>query len=429
MTHFGIARRALLLLPALTLAAGVSLAELASEQVRPLRLDLAVALMVATAAPLVAMLVLTAIDAGFDCILVATAAMLTAIGTATLYSLSLIGGADGSFYQTIAVRHAIFVGAGFLALIAGAIVARRLDQFRRYPFTLLGTALALTAVTVVFGETVNGARLWLQIGPVQFQPSEVARLLLAGFVAVYLYDRRHLVAAPWRLGSLDLPPAPYLLPVVSAVLAAVAVLVLQNDLGMAALVVLGAYASVASVLNSKSGLGAAGALLIVAAAASFAGVPRVRDRVGAWLEPWHDPSGRGFQFVQADYGLAAGGAFGHSRTTLAAHVPEVHTDFILVGVATQWGWVGGLAVLALAGIVVCRCVSAAFYAADGFRSLFALAIGSLIGIQVLLISGGTLRILPLTGLTLPLVSSGGTSMVATLFALGIVVGIGASGAR
>jgi cell division protein FtsW (lipid II flippase) len=108
-------------------------------------------------------------------------------------------------------------------------------------------------------------------------------------------------------------------------------------------------------------------------------------------------------------------------------VPEVHTDFILVAVATQWGWVGAVAVLALAGILVCRCVAAALRAADGFRSLLALGIAALLGIQVLLICGGTLRVLPLTGLTLPLVSSGGTSMVATLFALGIVLGIGGSG--
>ena len=352
--------------------------------------------------------------------------MLTAIGTTTLYSLSLIRGADGEFYEAVVIRHGFFVGAGFLALIAGVVLSRRLGQIRRYPFTLLGIALMLTVATVVFGRTVNGARLWLGIGPVQFQPSEFARLLLAGFVAIYLYDHRHLVAAPWRVGPLDLPPAPYLLPLVGAVLAAVAVLVFQNDLGMAALVVLGTYALVASVLNSKSSLVSAGAILAIAAVASYAVAPRVRDRVAAWLDPWHDPTGRGFQFVQSDYGFSAGGVFGQAGPTLAARVPEVQSDLILVGVATQWGWAGALAALALVSIMVCRCVSAALHAADGFRSVFALAVAALFGIQVLLICGGSLRVLPLTGLNLPLVSSGGTSMVASLFALGIVAGIGAS---
>jgi len=416
------------LLPALTLVVGVGLAELAAWHERALRLELIVALLTATVGPLVAMLLLNSVDPGFDSMLVAAAAMLTAIGVATLYSLSLVHGADAAFYRVIAVRHAFFVGAGFLALIAGAIISRRLDEIRRYPFTLFGIALALTATTIVFGQTVNGARLWLRIGPVQFQPSEVARLLLTGFIAVYLYDHRHLIAAPWRLGSFDLPPAPYLLPLVGAVLAAVAVLVFQNDLGMAALVVLGAYASIASVLRAKSSLGPAGGILILAAAASYVAAPRVRDRIVGWLEPWLDPVGRGFQFVQADYALAAGGLFGESSPIVPARVPEVHTDFILVAVASQWGLTGVVAVLALLCVIVCRCVSAALNATNGLRSLLAMAMATLIGVQVLLISGGTLRVLPLTGLTVPLVSFGGTSMVVTLFALGIVAGIGASAA-
>lgn len=426
--HPDITRRTLLfLLPALTLVVGVGLAELAAWHERALRLELIVALLTATVGPLVAMLLLNSVDPGFDSILVAAAAMLTAIGVATLYSLSLVHGADAAFYRVIAVRHAFFVGAGFLALIAGAIISRRLDEIRRYPFTLFGIALALTATTIVFGQTVNGARLWLRIGPVQFQPSEVARLLLTGFIAVYLYDHRHLIAAPWRLGSFDLPPAPYLLPLVGAVLAAVAVLVFQNDLGMAALVVLGAYASIASVLRAKSSLGPAGGILILAAAASYVAAPRVRDRIVGWLEPWLDPVGRGFQFVQADYALAAGGLFGESSPIVPARVPEVHTDFILVAVASQWGLTGVVAVLALLCVIVCRCVSAALNATNGLRSLLAMAMATLIGVQVLLISGGTLRVLPLTGLTVPLVSFGGTSMVVTLFALGIVAGLGTSG--
>ena len=422
-------RTLIFLLPALTLIVGVGLGELAAGHDWPPRSDVIVALTAAGVGPLIAMLVLSVVEPGFDTILVSTAAMLTAIGTATLHSLSLMPGADAPFYQAIAVRHGFFVGAGFLALIAGVLISRRLDQIRKYPFSLFGIALVLTATTIVFGETVNGARLWLRVGPLQFQPSEVARLVLAGFVAVYLYDHRHLVVAPWRLGSFDLPPAPYMLPLVGAVLAAVAVLVLQNDLGMAALVVLGAYASIASVLRSKLSLAPAGAVLMLAAVASYVAAPRVRDRVAGWLDPWRDPIGRGFQFVQAEYGLAAGGIFGGSSPAMTTRVPEVHTDFILVGVAALWGWLGAVAVLALGATIVCRSVAAAMNAADGFRALLALTIAILVGLQILLIGGGALRVLPLTGLNLPLVSSGGTSMLATLFALGIVAGIGASGPR
>jgi cell division protein FtsW (lipid II flippase) len=418
----------LILLPALTLVPGIGAAELVTAQDRSIGPNEAVAIGAAAIGPLIAVLVLIAVKQNFDLILVATAGMLTSIGTTALFSLSLTPGANGAFYQAIVARHAFFVGAGFLALVAGALLSHYLDRIRRFPFTLLVIALLLTLATITLGETVNGARLWLQIGPVQFQPSELARLLLAAFVAIYLYERRYLVVAPWRVGSLDLPPAPYLLPLVGAVLAAVSVLVLQNDLGMAALVVLGAYASVANVLSSKSSLGSAAAILVAAAVASFAASPRVRERVAVWLDPWIDPAGRGFQFVQAEFGLAAGGIFGVGGVSSARRVPEVQTDFILIAVATQWGWAGAVAVLTLAGVIICRCVAAALRATDGFRSLLALSISALLGIQVLLICGGTLRLLPLTGLTLPLVSSGGTSMVATLFALGIVLGIGSSGA-
>jgi cell division protein FtsW (lipid II flippase) len=419
----------LMLLPALTLIVGVGLTELAVGHDWPPRPNLVMALVASGLGPLVALLVLKIVRPNSDWILIASAAMLTAIGTVTLHSLSLARGVDTEFYQGIANRHAFFVASGFLALTVGAISSRHLDEIRRYPFTLFGMAIILTASTVVAGQTVNGARLWLRIGPVQFQPSEVARLLIAGFVAIYLYDRRHLMVAPWRLGSLDLPPAPYLLPLAGALLGAVAVLVFQNDLGMAALVVLGTFASIATVLSSKRSLGLACALLILAAIASYALAPRVRDRVASWLEPWQEPTGRGFQFVQADYGLASGGLFGVSDRVMTARVPEVHTDFILVGVGTEWGLIGAVAVLGLLSVLVCRCAFAALNAASGLHSLLALALATLTGIQVILILGGTLRVLPLTGLTVPLVSYGGTSMVATLFALGVIAGLGASAAK
>lgn len=421
------AREALLsLVPAFTLIAGVGLAGTQSGRNWPTEPEVKVSLVAALLGPLAAILALTRLAPGFDRILVSSVAMLATIGTTTLYMLSTTTGSNREFFESIVVRHGLFVGAGFVALVAGAASARHMDRVARYPFTLLGVALLLTAATVVFGESINGARLWLQVGPVQFQPSEVARLLLTGFVASYLYDRRHLVAAPWRVGRLDLPPAPYLAPLIGAVLGAVAVLVFQNDLGMAALVVLGAFTSVAGVLSSKSSLGAAGGLIGLAAVASFAVVPRVRDRVAGWLDPWRDPAGRGFQFVQADYRLAEGGLLGHADAMPSAILPEIHTDFILAGVGSQLGWLGAIAVVALAGLLVCRCALVAVRTSDGFQSLLALSIAGLVGIQTILIAGGTLRVLPLTGLTFPLVSYGGTSLVVTFFALGIVVGTGAS---
>lgn len=414
----------LAVLPTLTLLAGVALVQVESGNGWHFEPALRLALVVSALAPMAAVLGLKLVAPRGDLFLVAIAGMLVAIGASTLTMLSAASGADGVFYTAIATRHGVFVGAGFAALVGGALIGPKVDQLSRYPTTLLGTALVLTAVTAVLGDTVNGARLWLQIGPARFQPSEIARLLIAAFVAIYLYERRHLVASPWRVGSVDLPPGPYLLPLAGAILGAAGVLIFQNDLGMAALVVLGAFASVAGVVDSRSSIGAAAVVLVVAAVGSYLAVARVRDRFAAWLDPWQDPANQGFQFVLAEYGLAAGGLSGDAAAMTATSVPEVHTDFIIVSVGSQFGWFGATALLVLVALLICRCALAALRARDGFRALLVMSMTGLLGIQVILIVGGTLRALPLTGLTLPLVSYGGTSMVVTLFALGVVAGIG-----
>lgn len=416
----------LLVMPPLVLGAGVLLGLASTNDglpAGPMRLALAAA----AAGPIIAALALLVVAPGFDIVLVTAAAMLAAVGTATLFSLAVGSGDADGFFATVVTRHGFFVAAGCLAMVGGAAVPRRLETIARYPYTLLVAAFAATAVTIVLGDTVNGARLWLQIGPVRFQPSEIARFLLAAFIAIYLYDRRHLVAAPWRIGRLDLPPAPYLLPLVGAVAAAAGVLALQNDLGMAALILFGAFGAVAAMVNSRSTVLLATALTAAGAVTAAMAAPRIHARVLGWLDPWFDPGGRGFQFVQADFHLAAGGVSGVRTGSMAIHVPEVQTDFILIAIGNRFGLVTAMAVLALLAILVSRCALAALRAPDRLGTLLVLCITTLLGVQSLLIVGGTLRVLPLTGLTFPLVSYGGTSMVATFFALGIIVGTGAQG--
>ena len=411
-------------LPSLTLVAGVAGATVTGAAVVVPDGRLLFALAMAAVAPIAAAAVLGIVLPGYDALLVAVIGVLVAVGTSALFALSQAEGTAGVFYTAIVTRHALFVAAGFLALMIGTIAERSVDRAKRYPFTILVSALALTIATVLFGVTVNGARLWLDLGPVRFQPSEIARFLIAIFVAVFLYERRHLLAAPWSVRALDLPPAPYLLPLLGALAVAVGVLAFQNDLGMAALVVLGMTATVVTIVRGRAAVVFAALLLGGALVGAYVAVARVRDRVLGWLDPWADPAGRGYQFVQADYGLTSGTLGGDGPAISAARVPEVHTDLILVAVASQFGLPIGLAVLALAALLVCRCILAGLRAKDGFRALVAISFAALLAIQVILISGGSLRVLPLTGLTFPLVSYGGTSMIVTQFVLGIIVGIG-----
>ncbi len=424
MSRF-ILRGLLAALPTLMLAVAVMQSVVGGAEFAMGERELVLALFVAGVAPLAAMAGLRSIAPDHDLALVAIAGALTAIGMGTLYQLASSGGPDERFYVSIATRHGVFVGLGFTAMMVGALAARRSEVALSYPYTILGVAFVLTAVTIAFGETVNGARLWLQIGPARFQPSELARLLIVLFVAVFLHERRHLVATPWTVRGVDLPPIPYLVPMAGGIAGATALLVFQNDLGMAALVILGASVSVAGVVRSKIALCAVGLSLSAGMVVAFLTVPRVRDRIIGWLEPWRDPAGRGFQFIQADYSLANGKMLGEGTVPAAGNVPELHTDFILVGVGGHLGWLVAVGVLALAALMVCRCFLAALRAPTGFTSLLVLSFSALIGIQLILIAGGSLRLLPLTGLTFPLLSYGGTSMIATLFGLGVVAGIGA----
>lgn len=416
----------LFVLPVVVLLAGATLANIEHVVARS-NISIRVSIACVAVAPLAAALIALRVRPGVDPILLGSCALLTSIGMSTLLGIAAQPERDQEFFLDIAVRHGIFVAAGFAAFIAGLLIAARIELIARFPYTLMLTALALTAITVVLGSTVNGARLWLELGPIRFQPSELARLLLAVFVAIYLYDRRHLVMANWRLGTVELPPAPYLLPVGGAVLGAMLVLVAQNDLGMAALVALGTLASVSVAMQSRASSGILCLAVVVAGIVAYQLSPRVQDRVQGWISPWHDPMGRGFQFVQSDFALAAGGLVGARDASPGRYVPEIQTDFILVAVGSQFGALSAAAILAVIAVVIIRCAMCALWAASELEARVALGLTALLAIQVVLIAGGVLRILPLTGLTLPLVSYGGTSLVATLLSIGVIAGIGARG--
>lgn len=379
--------------------------------------------------PVLAAFALQIVAPGFDRVLVAAAGVLLGIGLTFQAVLATSAAGVDEFFVATLTRQGYFIGGGFLVLAAGAWSARWVGYLRRIPLTLLTGALVLTTTTALFGSEINGARLWLDIGPIQFQPSEIGRLLIAGFVAVYLHERRHLIGGSWLLGGLTLPPLPYLVPLGIAVAVALAALFFQNDLGMASLIALSVVAIVLGAGGNRWMTVLTLASVGVAAVASYLAVGRVRDRVVGWINPWNDPAGRGFQFIQSEFAVAGGGVAGRLGDDNAQNIPEVHTDFVLAGIGGEFGIVIAVAVLAVTGLLLCRCILAGLRTDDGLEALFALSIAALMGIQVLLIAGGTLRVLPLTGLTFPLVSYGGTSMLVTMLALGIVVGIGARARR
>jgi cell division protein FtsW (lipid II flippase) len=416
----------MLLLPALVLLTGAAGALRSQGATAWLPGWLAIA---AALAPVVCGLLLRVIAPGADLLLIAACGMLMSISAVVMLQIALVPGGTQPFFQTILERHLAFVVAAFGAVAAGAVLARFAPLVRRYPYLTAAAALTLIGSTMLIGTEVNGAKLWIVIGPLRAQPAELARVLLAMFIAAYLYDRRHLLASSWRVGRLELPPVPYLVPVGGALVLALAALAVQNDLGMAALTALAAFAIIAGSLRSRWSVLAMGAAVgaVIWSAPSFS--PRVQARVDNWLDPWRAPTGAGYQFIQGEYALSWGGVGGGRVTPDVRNVPEVQTDFILPAIGAQFGVLVSSAVLALLAVIVLRSARNALQAPTELEQYIAVALVVLLGLQNLLILGGVLRLMPLTGLTVPFVSYGGTSMLVTGFTIGIIVGIGAKGAR
>jgi cell division protein FtsW (lipid II flippase) len=152
--------------------------------------------------------------------------------------------------------------------------------------------------------------------------------------------------------------------------------------------------------------------------------PRVQSRVANWLDPWQAPTGSGYQFIQGEYALALGGLGGGRVTPDVRNVPEVQTDFVLAAIGAQSGVLATASIVALLAVCVLRCAQNALLARTELAKGMALALTVLIGLQTMLILGGVLRLLPLTGLTVPFVSYGGTSMLVTGFSVGMIIGFG-----
>lgn len=416
----------LLLLPALVLLSGAASVLRGGQPPG----ETVTGLMLAAAfAPLISGLLLRATVPGVDLLLLSTCGMLTSISVVSLLEIARLSGGTQLFFRDILVRHAAFAVAAFGALVLGVFMSSAAPLVRRYPYLTAAAALALIGSTMLIGTEVNGARLWVVIGPLRAQPAEVARVLLAAFMAAYLYDRRHVLSSSWRVGRWELPPVPYLIPVGGALALALAALAVQNDLGMAALTALAAFAIIAGSLRSRwsvLAMGCAvGAVVWLAAGRS----PRVQVRVDNWLDPWRAPMGAGYQFIQGEYALAWGGLGGGRIAPDVRNVPEVQTDFIVSAIGAQFGVLVSSAVLALLAVAVVRSARNALMAPTELEQFIAVALVVLLGLQILLILGGVFRLMPLTGLTVPFVSYGGTSMLVSGFTVGVILGLGARGAR
>ncbi len=341
--------------------------------------------------------------ASCDRALIAIVAALCAIGILTIARLDLYLGTHQVISMIVGLAIVIFGQRLFLQY-------RKLENVT-YVWVML--SLALFVLLIFFGTEVNGARLWFRIGPFTAQPVEVIKLFMVFFMAAYLSKNGAALAAlrPSEIG----PTLRLVWPLFLVWGIAITSLGLQHDFGMAGLF-LGIFLVMLYVASRRLDLVIVSALLFIAAAWILAqSFPYVGARIGIWLDPWSDPLGRGYQPEQAYFSLAAGGLLGTGyHLGHPGFIPDAATDYPFGAIAEEFGLIGGLAVLALYGALVVRGFRIAFFARDKFTALLAVGFAATLGIQVAIIVGGVVGLLPLTGITLPFISYGGSSVVANL---------------
>jgi len=343
-----------------------------------------------------------------DPYLLPMAALLTAIGLTEIYRID----PEDAFRQGrwVAIGTAFFAATLF-------VLRRDYRRLERYKYLFGLGALILLALPALpgIGTTVNGARLWVRIGSFQFQPGEVAKLMLIVFLAGYLRDKRE-VLARGRLKDFG--------PLLIIWGGAMAVLLQTNDLG-SGLLLFGIFLGMLYVATARASFAAAGVVLFAGgAAAVYQLVPRVRLRVSSWLDPWQDADGGGYQIIQSTYSIASGGfgGTGLGRGTFTTTggtelIPYLKTDFIYSALAQELGLVGISALLLVYMLFVVRGFRTALLASDGFSKLLAAGLTFGFALQTFIIIGGILRLIPLTGITLPFVSYGGSSVLANFVLL------------
>ena len=305
-----------------------------------------------------------------------------------------------------------------LALAAGPFFTH-FRRFAAYKYLWVVASLALFVLLILFGEQINGARLWIRVGPVQYEPIELIKLFIVLFLAAYLAEMADVIAASrwWSLRA----NLKYLGPLFVGWGASMAILVVQRDLGMATLL-LATFAALLFVATRRIDIVLFGALLF--AAGTFWAAhhyPYVHTRIAVWLHPFSEPLGSGYQSSQAYYSLAAGGLVGTGyRLGHPGFIPDVSTDYVYAALAEEFGIVGAIVVLAIFLDLVRRMFAAGLEQPDLYTKLLAAGMGATLGFQVVIIVGGVIGLLPLTGITLPFISYGGSSLVANFLLVALV---------
>jgi cell division protein FtsW (lipid II flippase) len=425
-------RRELVLLVLVGVALAVGWVSLASQQAG--RLDAGEPTLLALYLGLLAAIHLAFVITGrrMDELLLPAAGMLGGLSLLMMARLPQDLAAQ-SFFGTLlplGPLQLLWLGVGFTLLGVVAITVRSDGWLRRYKYTWASIGIALLLAVFIFGDTRGGQLLTVRIGPLSGQPSELLKVILVIFVAGYLAENRALLTmTSSRIGPLSVPPIPYLLPMLAMWGLALAIVIVQRDLGAALLFFL-VFLALLYVATARWSYVITGlALFLAGAFVVYQLFGHVQQRIDIWLDPYADPLGAGYQILRAMFAFGRGGILGTGlgaglpQVGAAPAIPAIHTDFIFAALAEELGMLGGLAIFALYGVIAQRGLRIAATAADDFRALLATGLTLVVVIQAAIIIGGNLRVIPLTGVTLPLVSYGGSSLLVNGAVIGLLLAL------
>lgn len=330
-----------------------------------------------------------------DKLLLSLTNFLCALGVLMLYATN----------PAYAYQQAVYYGVGLVAMVVCIYLVRIIKHWRIPVYLLMPVSLALLALPLIIGREINGAKNWFYVGSLSVQPSEIVKLSLLLIISHFMSRRKFLPWLIFAVGCLGL-------------------LMLQKDLGTALMyygvTLMLYYASSSNLLLTGIGLaGGAGAAVL-----GYKMFAHVKRRVAIWQNPWSDYDNAGYQLVQGLMAIASGGMFGVGLGLGSPRtIPVYHTDFIFAVICEQFGVIFGLCVLLMYVAIIWRGATTAMAARTSFHGLLAMGATLMIGLQTFVIIGGVIKLIPLTGVTMPFVSYGGTSLVSSMCLIGLLQGV------
>jgi len=367
-----------------------------------------------------------------DPIILPLATLLTMLGLIMIYRLDVAAAHKAELNGNPSPSPDVYAQLTWFTIaiilfIAVLFVVRDHRTLQRYTYTLglMGLILLVLPLAPFIGTTINGATLWLRVGGFSFQPAEAAKILLTIFFAGYLVEKRDSLAlVRTNVMGVGLSRGKDLGPILIAWGVSLAILVLENDLGTSMLF-FGLFVCMLYIATQRrSWLILGGLLFLVGAVLSYVLVSHVQIRVTVWLDPWTYSDTSGFQIVQSLFGLANGGMLGSGLGRGFPNlVPFANTDFIISALGEELGVTGLVALLLMYALLIERGLRTAVSVKDAFGQLLAAGLSIVLALQVFVIVGGVTRLIPLTGLTTPFLSYGGSSLVANWIIVALLLRI------